>query len=253
MSEKRKWTLRMVGIGSFLALWEVMGRLMGDALFAPISSMVAVYPSLIEENNMLVELAKSLQHLIYGYALGCVVGITMGIAMGRSKIFEGLLQPWVSMLFATSIASLVPLFMILFGFGLAFRVAIVFMSAVWYVLLNTFHGAKGINPELIQTGRAFDARPAQIFFLILLPGLYPYILVGMRNGLAHSIRAMVIAEMYVIVGFGSVVFNTGLEVSTAPLLGALVTIMFVGIAGLESLRWIGRKTAPWYEAEKGHP
>ena len=55
MSEKRKWALRLLGIGTFLVLWEVMGRLMGEALFAPVSSMVAVYPSLIEENNILVE------------------------------------------------------------------------------------------------------------------------------------------------------------------------------------------------------
>ena len=197
VSPARKWTLRFVGVGTFLVLWEIAGRILGDALFAPLSSVIVTYPELVEEYDLFRELATSLRQLAIGYVLGCVVGITVGTAMGRSRLADGLLQPWVSMLFATSIAALVPLFILLFGFGLAFRVAIVFMSTVWYVLLNTYHGARGVDPQLLETSRAFEATPLQTFRMVLLPALYPYILAGMRNGLAHAIRAMVIVEMYI--------------------------------------------------------
>ena len=247
MSTSRKWTLRIIGIGVFLIIWEVGGRILGEALFAPISSVILAYPDMVSEYNLFSELGGSLKQLIFGYLLGCVVGISVGMLMGRSRLADGLFQPWVSMLFATSIASLVPLFILLFGFGLAFRIAIVFMSTVWYVLLNTYHGARGVNQELLETARAFDASPLQIFHLVLLPALYPYILAGMRNGLAHAIRAMVIVEMYIIVGFGGVVFNAGLEVETAPLIGTLLTIMVVGVLLTELLKALGRWTAPWYE------
>ena len=70
---------------------------------------------------------------------------------------------------------------------------------------------------------------------------------GMRTGWAHAIRAMVIVEMYIIVGFGGIVFHTGLEVETAPLIGALVTIMVVGVLLTEVLKALGRLIAPWYE------
>ena len=210
MSTPRKWTLRIIGIGVFLIIWEVGGRILGEALFAPISSVIFAYPDMVSEYNLFSELGGSLKQLIFGYLLGCVVGISVGMLMGRSRLADGLFQPWVSMLFATSIASLVPLFILLFGFGLAFRIAIVFMSTVWYVLLYTYHGARGVNQELLETAHAFDASPLQVFHLVLLPALYPYILAGMRNGLAHAIRAMVIVEMYIIVGFGGVVFNAGL-------------------------------------------
>ena len=247
MSPARTWTLRFVGVGTFLVLWEIGGRILGDALFAPLSSVVATYPELVEEYDLFRELATSMRQLAFGYVLGCVVGITVGTAMGRSRLADGLLQPWVSMLFATSIAALVPLFILLFGFGLAFRVAIVFMSTVWYVLLNTYHGARGVDPQLLETSRAFEATRLQTFRMVLLPALYPYILAGMRNGLAHAIRAMVIVEMYIIVGFGGVVFNTGLEVETAALIGSLLTIMVVGVVLTEMLKAVGRLTAPWYE------
>jgi ABC-type nitrate/sulfonate/bicarbonate transport system permease component len=247
MSAARKWSLRLLGIGIFLTLWEIGGRILGDALFAPLSSVIVTYPELVQEYHLFRELAGSLQQLLIGYLLGCTIGISVGIAMGRSRLADGLLQPWVSMMFATSIAALVPLFILLFGFDLAFRVAIVFMSTVWYVLLNTYHGARGVDPQLMEAARAFDATPLQIFRMVLLPALYPYILAGMRNGLAHAIRAMVIVEMYIIVGFGGVVFQTGLEVDTAALIGTLLTIMVVGVLLTEILKALGRLTAPWYE------
>lgn len=247
MSRRRAWALRLAGVAVFLLLWEVAGRMLGDALFAPFSSVIGGFPATVRDYKLFIELAGSFQQLALGYLLGCVAGIVLGISMGRSALLDGLLQPWVSMMFVTSIASLVPLFIIIFGFGLAFRVAVVFMAAVWYVLLVTYHGARSVSPELLQTARAFAASRTQTFFKVLLPALYPYILAGMRIGLAHAIRAMVIAEMYVIVGFGGVIYNAGVEISTVPLIGALLTIMVVGVALTESLKWLGRKTAPWYE------
>jgi len=247
MTTLRKWVLRFGGIASVLVVWEIAGQILGENLFAPPSLVIADYVEMAQEYNLFHELAGSLRQLSLGYLGGCVAGILLGAAMGRSRIVDGLLQPWVSMMFATSIASLVPLFIIFFGFGLAFRVAIVFISAIWYVLLNTYHGARGIDVDLIQTARAFDASRSQTFFKVLLPALYPYILAGMRNGLAHAIRAMVIAEMYVIIGFGGIVYNAGLEVTTAPLIGVLLTVMVVGVILTEALKWLGRKTAPWYE------
>jgi ABC-type nitrate/sulfonate/bicarbonate transport system permease component len=247
VSRSRAWALRLAGVAVFLLLWEILGRILGEALFAPFSAVIAGFPATVREYKLFAELAGSLRQLVLGYLLGCAVGIVLGTAMGRSRLLDGLMQPWVSMMFVTSIASLVPLFIIIFGFGLAFRVAIVFMATVWYVLLVTYHGARGVSPDLLQTARAFDASGMQTFYKVLLPALYPYILAGMRIGLAHAIRAMVIAEMYVIVGFGGVVYNAGVEVSTVSVIGALLTIMVVGVVLTEMLKWVGRRTASWYE------
>ena len=247
MSRQRAWALRLAGIAGFIVLWEIVGRIFGEALFAPFSSVITGFPATVRQYKLFAELAGSFQQLVLGYVLGCVIGIVLGTMMGRSRLLDGLLQPWVSMMFVTSIASLVPLFIVTFGFGLAFRVAIVFMATVWYVLLVTYHGARGINVELLDTAQAFAASRIQTFFKVLLPAQYPYILAGMRIGLAHAIRAMVIAEMYVIVGFGGVVYNAGVEISTVPVIGALLTIMVVGVALTEMLKWLGRRTAPWYE------
>jgi len=81
-----------------------------------------------------------------------------------------------------------------------------------------------------------------------MPALYPYLITGARIGVVHAIRAMVVAEMYVIVGYGGLVHKTGLDVSTAPLLGLLLSLMAVSLFSNWLLRLAGEWLAPWYKA-----
>ena len=144
-----------------------------------------------------------------------------------------------------------PLFVVVFGTGFWFRVAIVFVASVWYVMLTVYHGARGVEPRYIDVGRSFGAGALRAFWSILLPALYPYIVTAMRIGLVHAIRAMVVAEMFIILGYGGMIYRAGYAPSTAPLLALLVTLMLVSIAANELLRIGGRKLAPWYDERMG--
>jgi ABC-type nitrate/sulfonate/bicarbonate transport system permease component len=237
----------LVGIAVALAVWEAIGRAIGPDLFAPPSVVVPEYIALLREGQMLRELAISLRQMIVGYGFACLIGIPLGVAMGRSRLIDALLHPWLSMFVVTSVASLVPLFILVFGTGFWFRAAIVFAASIWYVMLTVYHGARGIEPRFIDVGRSFGASRWRAFRQILLPALYPYVITAMRIGLVHAIRAMVVAEMFIIVGYGGLIYRSGLSTSTAPLLALLVTLMFVGVAANALLRGGARRIAPWYE------
>jgi ABC-type nitrate/sulfonate/bicarbonate transport system permease component len=171
----------------------------------------------------------------------------LGVLMGRSKLFDAIVHPWVNMGVVTSVAAVVPLVILMFGTGFMLRVSVVFLASVWYVVLTTYHGARGLEPRWIDVARAFGATAGQRFFKILLPGLFPYLMTAARLGLLHAIRAMVVAEMFVIVGYGGLIHNAGIATSTAPLLGLLFTLMVVGIVASWLLRRAGARIAPWYE------
>lgn len=235
------------GILVVLCLWELIGRAMGESLLAAPSIVLRDYVSLLREGTTFAELAGSLRQMFVGFALACGLAMPLGVAMGRSRLCDVLLHPWVSMFVVNSVAALVPLFLLLFGSGLEFRVAIVFMASAWYIVLTTYHGARGIEPRFLDVGRSFAASRLQVFRKIMLPALYPYLVTGARIGLVHAIRAMVVAEMYVIVGYGGLIHKTGLDVSTAPLLGLLLTLMAVSLVANWLLRVAGRVLAPWYE------
>lgn len=246
----RNAALPFTGIAMFVVLWEIVGQRMGNALLAPPSTVFVTYIELLREGRMLGELFTSLRQMMIGFLLACVIGMPMGIAMGRSKIADAMLRPWVSMFVVTSTAALVPILILLLGTGLALRATVVFLAAVWYIVLTTYNGAKGINPQQIAVGRSFSANGGQIFWKIILPSLYPYLITGARIGLIHAIRAMVMAEMFVIIGYGGLIHQTGLLVDTGRLLGLLMTLMIVSLIANWLLQQAGRILAPWYEQQR---
>jgi ABC-type nitrate/sulfonate/bicarbonate transport system permease component len=247
----RRVAYNLAGVAIALLLWEAIGRLMGEALFAPLSVVLVEYVKMLRDGQMLGELVGSLRQMLVGYVMACVVGLPIGVAMGRSRLLDALLHPWLSMLVVTSVASLVPLFVIVFGTGFWFRAVIVFLAAVWYVMLTIYHGARGIEPRLLDVGRSFGAPPLTRFHKIILPALYPYVVTALRIGLVHAIRAMVVAEMFIILGYGGLIYRASYSLTTAPLLGLLLTLMIVGVAANAALQRGTRVLAPWYEDKMG--
>jgi ABC-type nitrate/sulfonate/bicarbonate transport system permease component len=249
MSTRRKpmlgWSI--TGIVAALAFWEALGQYLGSRILAPPSEVAIGYAQLLAEGRMLRELVGSLRQMIVGFAAACAIGMPLGIAMGRSSVAERVFSPWVAMFLVTSVAALVPLLILLLGTGFLFRATIVFLASVWYIVITTYNGARGIDPGLLAVARSFEAGRLQIAVKVVLPALYPYLFTGARIGLVHAIRAMVVAEMFVILGYGGLIYQTGMMADTSPLVALLLTIMAVSIAANAALKHVGRLLAPWYE------
>lgn len=253
MTKLRNILLPLIGFAIVIALWEIVGTRLGNSLFAPASSVLIQYLDMLREGKMLSELFTSLRQMLLGFVIACLVGMPMGIAMGRSKIADTMLRPWVSIFVVTSTAALVPILIMILGTGLTLRATVVFLAAVWYIVLTTYNGAKGISPELLAVGRSFSANRHQIFWKIILPALYPYLITGARIGLIHAIRAMVMAEMFVIIGYGALINQAGMEINTSSLLGLLLTLAFVSLIANAMLSQWGKHLAPWYEQQRQTP
>ena len=248
MTKKRKLFLQASGIFIVMAMWEIVGQIMGELLLAPPSLVVVTYIKLLVDGEMLIELVKSLRQMLVGYGLACLVGMPLGALMGRVKLVDALFHPWISMIVVTSVAALLPIFILIFGTGFQLRAAIVFVASIGYIVLTTYHGSRAIDPSYLEVSRSFAATRVDQYRKVILPALFPYLITGARLGLVHAIRAMVVAEMFIITGYGGLIFQTGLDISTAPILAYLVTIMIVSIGTNIILRRIGQKMAPWYEA-----
>ena len=247
MKTRSQSHLAIAGFAIVLAIWEAAGQYLGPALLAAPSVAIHDYIDLLREGAMLSELAGSMRQMLIGFLLACLIGMPLGVAMGRSDVADAIFRPWVSMFVVTSTAALVPLLLVLLGTGFAFRATIVFLAAVWYIVLTTYNGARGVDRGALAVARSFGASRMQTFTKVLLPALFPYLITGARIGLVHAIRAMVMAEMFVIVGYGGLIHRTGLNIETGPLLGLLFTIMVVSVLATWCLRLAGRWLAPWYE------
>jgi ABC-type nitrate/sulfonate/bicarbonate transport system permease component len=247
MTRAQRLFWNVVGIAIFLVLWEIAGRWLGSRVLAAPSLVAREYVELLRAGTMLTELASSLRQMLVGFGLACAIGMPLGILMGRVKIVEWVMTPWIGMMVVTSVAAMVPLFLLILGTGFAFRVSIVFVASVWYIVITAYNGARGADPGLLSVARSFGASHLQTTIKVVFPSVYPYLVAGARIGLIHAIRAMVMAEMFVILGYGGLIHQTGMMADTEPLIGLLVTLMFVSVLATWLLRLVGNKAAPGYE------
>lgn len=237
--------LRLSGLALFLLVWEIAGRTMGDALLAPPSAVVAELVALAGDAPARATIWQSLAPALVGFGISCVVGMPLGAVMGRSKLWDSLLHPWMSLFVVTSVASIVPILILLLGTSWWFVVAVVVLSSVWYVVLTTYQGAVRLDRRLLDVGRSFGASRVQAFRTIMLPALFPYLLAGARIGLVHAIRSVVLAQLFILTGIGGLLQEAGMDVSTARLLALLVVIMGIGLLASHGLGRVAIWLAPW--------
>jgi ABC-type nitrate/sulfonate/bicarbonate transport system permease component len=245
MSNATRLSLRLTGLALFLLIWELVGRHLGDALMAPPSAVVSELVALAQDAGARETIWQSIAPALVGFAIACVVGMPVGVVMGRSPVWNALLQPWVSTFVVTSVAAIVPILILLIGTGWWFVVAVVVLSSVWYITLTTYQGAARIDRRWLDVGRSFGASRIRSFRTIMLPALFPYLLAGARIGLTHAIRSMVLAQLFIVSGIGGMLNEAGMDISTARLLALLVVIMAIGLIASHGLGRLADWLAPW--------
>ena len=132
-----------------------------------------------------------------GFSSALLAGVVLGIVIGWYRTIRLLLDPFLNAFYATPRIALVPLIIIIFGIGRLPAIVIVFLSAFFPILINTIVGVKTIDDDLLKAARAFCASDRQIFTTVALPGSVPFILTGVRQGVAHGLIGVVVSEMFV--------------------------------------------------------
>jgi NitT/TauT family transport system permease protein len=137
-------------------------------------------------------------------ALAIAAGIPLGILMGRVKIADDLLGMWVNIFSSAPLSAIVPVLMILFGFGENTIIAAVFLFAIWIIVLDTRAGVRHISPSLIEMARSYGAPHWALYGKIIVWAALPEILAGIRLGLIRGVKGVVIGQLLVaIVGYGA--------------------------------------------------
>jgi NitT/TauT family transport system permease protein len=156
------------------------------------------------------------------------------------------MDPWVSMLYSTPIIALGPLFILWFGIGMSSKVAVIFLVVVFPVLLNAFVGLSTTDLGLIEAARSFGATTAQVFSKVRFPAALPFIVTGLRLGVARGLVGVVVAELFgAKAGLGYLILISAQTFDTAALFVGVLILAFTGVVAVEILKWIERQLAPW--------
>jgi NitT/TauT family transport system permease protein len=220
------------------ALWEIVAR---AGVFPP-----KLFPSLVTVAQAFVELTASgilLHHtfdtvlrLLAGFFLAAVVGVTLGILMGRSRRFEDIALPLVSIGAPIPGLAYAPLFLLWFGLGNKSAVLLVAFVSAFPIVFNTWTGVKAVKEIWVRSAQAMGADDRRLFVKVIVPGALPYILTGLRLGLAQAWRILVGIEMLAAVpwGLGWMIFGAREFLNTDVMLAGVVVIGIIGLS-LEKL------------------
>lgn len=184
-------------------LWEIVGRLDLIFLIPPLTSVVGAGFELVRTASWQNATWITLRSFTVGMALAIIVGVPLGVFMGRFKIVDNIFGLWVNMFVSAPLSALVPILMILFGLGETTVVVTVFLFAVWIIVLDARAGVMQVPPSLIEMGRSYGASRRTIFTKIILISALPEILAGVRIGLIRGVKGVVIGQILVsVIGYG---------------------------------------------------
>ncbi|HET8528445.1 MAG TPA: ABC transporter permease [Gaiellaceae bacterium] len=244
--------LPVLSVLIFGLLWQYVGAHTNPILFTTPVKVAQAFWALLKDGELWPAFYGALRDLGIGYGLAAVVGIVVGMAMGRSPVVERMLNPYVNFFQATPLIALVPLVVIWFGVNLQARVAITFILALWSIIINTSTGVKDTSPALLDVGRIYKLNALQVVGHVQLPNAVPHIFAGLRIALGKALIGVIIAQMEIsITGLGGIVINYGNAFKTAYLLAGVVTASLVGVVAAVLLEVIRKRVFPWTEDEGG--
>jgi NitT/TauT family transport system permease protein len=207
-------------------LWELVGHTEAKLILPPLSAIAMRVVEIMPTQAFADALWITADAFLTGTAIALVIGIPLGVWMGRSSVVDGLLLPWVNIFLSAPLSALVPVIMVLAGIGKATIVLTVTLFAVWIVMLNARAGVRNITPSLIEMGVSFGATPVQSFRLIYLWAALPEIIAGVRLGLIRAVKGVIIGQLLIsVVGFGTL-FEIYLSHFLMEHLWAVVLVIF---------------------------
>jgi NitT/TauT family transport system permease protein len=216
------------------AAYEAVARsgTFAPALMPTLGTVARTLADSILDGTMVVHAAATLSRVLFGFGLAVLIGLPLGVMMGRFRPVENFVLPLASALMPIPSLAWVPVFILWFGLGNTVTILIVFYAALFPMLLNTWSGVRSVNPIWLRAAGAMGANERALFWKIIIPGASPFIIAGLRQSFLRSWIAVIGAEMLAGSdwGLGWVIFDAKEFLDTDVMLASLIVIGLIGFA-----------------------
>jgi NitT/TauT family transport system permease protein len=238
-----------LSIGVFLIIWELVGN-----VFQWINPMFMSSPSLIFKAAVQLFVSGEIYHDLYvsgieflgGYFLAVAVAIPFGIMVGWYKRMSYIFDPFINAMNATPRVALLPLVIIWLGIGILSKVGIIFLGAVFSILINTRDGVKTTPVNLLNAARSFGASEWMVFKTVVVPSTIPFILTGLRLAVGRALVGVLVGELYAATaGIGFMITVAGATFQTDKVFVGVLIFALSGMIGMELLTKLERRFDKW--------
>jgi NitT/TauT family transport system permease protein len=252
-----KLSLQLLSIAACLLLWQLACayRLhLGFITFANTPRPAEVLEAalqLAQSPKLWPHLSSSLLRVGAGFGLAAILGVTLGLLIGRLPVANRLLLPPLEVLRPIPAVAWIPLAILMFPSSEGSMIFITFVGALFPILLNTIHGVEAVDMRLIASARGLGTRGWRLFTEVIAPGAAPSIVTGLSIGMGTCWFCLVTAEM--IAGQYGIGYYTWESYTVQAYPNIVVGMLVIGALGMGSsalINWAGTKLMPWQGAKR---
>jgi NitT/TauT family transport system permease protein len=244
----RSWRRPLTTLVILLVGWELIGRyvLTNRLFFAPLSDVVVAAINLWRTGELETHIWVSFSELLEGVAVAIVFGIIAGVAIGISQRTREYVEVYITALYATPLVAVTPLLILWLGIGVVSKAAVVFLTAVFPILINTASGVRATDALLIEVAQSFCATRRQIITKVMLPAAVPFMLTGIRLGIGRGIVGVVVGELFgARAGLGYLIFISGQTFDVPALFVGIITLAIMGVGLTFAAELVERRALRW--------
>ncbi|TMF76619.1 MAG: ABC transporter permease [Chloroflexi bacterium] len=240
--------LGTVSVVLALTAWQLVANArIYSILFLPGPWDVAqAFVKLFQTDDIWLDIGTSGMEMGIGYGMAIGVGLVLGMLMGWYTRFQYALDPFVNFFYSTPRIVLIPLFILWWGIEMPPKIAVIFLGALFPIIINTMAGVRNTEAALLRVARSFGASDALIFRRVVLPGSVPFILTGFRLGIGHALTGVVVAELIAAKhGVGQIIAIAGQTFQTPKMLAGVILIACTGMLLTTILQRIENRFQTW--------
>lgn len=245
----RRNGLRLLSLIVVGSVWEAWGS--ANPFFASHPTAIWQAATEIFFPEVVPAFITTLTALFVGMIIAIPIGMAMGFAMGRIRLLDVALTPYINAVYATPRIALIPILVLWLGIDFNLRITIVALGAVFPVIINTYAGTKHVDRELLDTGKAFMADGRQLLRTIVLPATAPFVFAGIRIGIGRGVSGVIVAEMTAaLTGIGRILISHAKYLQTAELFVGIMTLGLFSLVLMWGLNRSQRRLTPWDARER---
>jgi len=237
-----------------IVVWQLLaqaGVITTRILPAP-TQIVEAAIRLLQSGELVRNVGISLWRALIGFIIGGGIGLGLGVLNGINVTAERLLDSSLQMIRNIPHLAMIPLVILWFGIGDQARIFLVVLGVFFPIYINTFHGIRSIDPNLIEMGRVYGLSRRKLFWQIILPGALPNVLVGLRYALGLMWLTLIVAETIAAnSGIGYMAMNAREFMQTDVVVLSILLYALLGKLADVAVRILERWWLPWHPSQHG--
>ncbi|OLU35426.1 ABC transporter permease [Pseudomonas sp. PA27(2017)] len=238
----------LTSLAVLILIWDLSVRLLEIPDYL-LPAPLTVYQALaggFADGSLWPHIGVTLGETLSGYAIGCLLAITLGALLAESQTFERFVYPLLIGLQATPKVALGPIILVWFGFGMTSKIVLVALVCFFPLFVNTVNGIRRTDPELLDACRSFSASRLYLLVHVKFPAAAGEVFAGLQIGVSLALIGAVVGEFLSAQrGLGYLIASSSVSMSLATMFAGVILLAFIGLCGAQSVRWLQRRVIFW--------